>query len=881
MKHLIRYTISLLLLTAGLPLQAQTTSEAFYIYQNDGHFDGFFYDEVEKINISRLDTLGVEHSEFVSQEIVTADSTYRIMLSAIDSVGFQQPETRYKPQVHIKGESFLYRDFDDLAYYDYWDDEIIIFSKEIEERTKSYYYDEEAGQMVHWPLPQEGDVFVDFDKEGGGASGWSAKIVRLTHDYPGYEDNLVAICKPIDDITDIFQQFVSVEEYGYDDAGALVSRRVAGHPELNRGRHANRASGQWSGDLFNFSINTVFPLWDDGELSVKVFSELEGKLHVKTAWNLSLFGDKYISLFTKLNFGIGGGFAVDGELKKDLTTGIGKLGSVPVPATCPLFIINIGPDGFIRGEAHVNFTYKTAKLRGSYWSRLILNNWVPDFSMGWGSPDGDDEAKESGNSSSTTMSLNGFVQTGMMFPLTLESLPTIKKALNITTGSKVFVGPKLAADFTLDLTKMPWEDTAAYNQLKNITVQAHLLDADFEVKSKIKLPLVGEKEMDLASGSLSIFPPIDMKPVPEFGPCEEFYKEVYINDFGLGGDTYNCRWFAFEPTGFVLSPVYIGCQVLEMDENGKYDYRRYFDMDIRLLDMTTPYYHVAHAIGQELPKDKWARCFIKLEKGKTKPAAKTGKFKVRPVVWGPFHSQNSIPALPEYEYEYGVSRLEASGDTIYVDYDGSNSSTLSMTGTCSRLTNPALEVTGSDGNLSATFKKEFLYEYGYGSGKNYNPVKCRYDETSYQGETITDGEIFQTEKKPLVICVKPNLTEDPVEIMVSIEGLDPYYTLRIKSWTITRTEAGWYCTGSYSNHMRSVSCSFNIVSEEEGLGLVITNGSYNFKEFDNKGNVETELSESFGNVNISAPRYSSPGPTTAAKGKHIRFEILFQDALEE
>ena len=297
--------------------------------------------------------------------------------------------------------------------------------------------------------------------------------------------------------------------------------------------------------------------------------------------------------------------------------------------------------------------------------------------------------------------------------------------------------------------------------------------------------------------------------------------------------------------------------------------------------MTTPYYHVAHAIGQELPKDKWARCFIKLEKGKTKPAAKTGKFKVRPVVWGPFHSQHSIPALPEYEFEYGVSRLEASGDTIYVDYDGSNSTTLSMTGTCSRLTNPDLEVTGSDGNLSVTFKKEALYKPTYNRGKNYNPVKPRYDEDSYQGETITDGEIFQTDKKPLVICVKPNLTEDPAKIEVRIDGVLPYNTLRIDSWTITRTEAGWYCTGSYSNHMRSVSCSFNIVSEEEGLGLVITNGSYNFKEFDNKGNVETELSESFGNVNISAPRYSSPFPTTTAKGKQIRFEILFQDALNE
>ncbi|MBR1668639.1 MAG: hypothetical protein IJ693_10240 [Bacteroidaceae bacterium] len=79
--------------------QAQDENAAFYIYQNDGHFDGFFYDEVEKISYSKLDTLGMEHDDYVSQIIVTADSTYLIMLSAIDSVGFVQPEIRYNPRL--------------------------------------------------------------------------------------------------------------------------------------------------------------------------------------------------------------------------------------------------------------------------------------------------------------------------------------------------------------------------------------------------------------------------------------------------------------------------------------------------------------------------------------------------------------------------------------------------------------------------------------------------------------------------------------------------------------------------------------------------------------------------------------------------------------
>ena len=89
-------------------LKAQTETDAFYIYQNDGHFDGFFYDDVIKISYSRLDTLGVEHSDYVSQEVITADSIYRIMLTAIDSVSFVQPEIKYNPRLRLVSEDQLF-----------------------------------------------------------------------------------------------------------------------------------------------------------------------------------------------------------------------------------------------------------------------------------------------------------------------------------------------------------------------------------------------------------------------------------------------------------------------------------------------------------------------------------------------------------------------------------------------------------------------------------------------------------------------------------------------------------------------------------------------------------------------------------------------------
>lgn len=165
----------ILLLTTALPVQAQTENQAFYIYQNDGHFDGFFYDEVQKISYSKLDTLGLEHEDFVSQEIVTADSTYRIMLSAIDSVGFVQPKLILNPHTYINGQNPFFNDFSELLFYsENGGDEgggEIWFRKDIE-RPYQQWYNEETGEYEPYPMPQVGDVFVNLDPENR----WSAPL---------------------------------------------------------------------------------------------------------------------------------------------------------------------------------------------------------------------------------------------------------------------------------------------------------------------------------------------------------------------------------------------------------------------------------------------------------------------------------------------------------------------------------------------------------------------------------------------------------------------------------------------------------------------------------------------------------------------------------
>ena len=856
MKQLRSIACLAIVLLAALPMQAQTENQAFYIYQNDGHFDGFFYDEIEKMSFSFLDTLGVEHDEIVSQEIVTADSTYRIMLSAIDSIGFVQPEMKYNPQVHIAGQSFFYGDFELLSYTDYGEDgEFIYFSKYILERTNSYYYDEVNDKMEHWPLPQVGDVFVDFDKENGGQNGWCAKIDRLYYDEDGY---LVGVCKPIDDITDIFQQFVAVEEYGYDDEGQMIRRRVAGHPELSVGdfpkKSSRRAEGTWEGDLFNFSMNSNIPLYASDNLNVNIITAIEGKVHVKSTWNLSLFGDKYINILTKLNFGVAGGFSIDGSISKTFDTGVGELGSIPVPAACPILCITIGPDVFLRGEAHVNFTAMTPKVKGSFWTQLVINNWVPSMDMGFGTPEGMKEEEKEANDYSAKISLNGFVQAGLQFPLTFGSLPTFKKFFNFSAGSKMYLGPKLGADFTIDLKEYDWDasvetvfDAASFHAMKkrmytlllNTKLQLHMLDVDFDIKSKMETAFSGVQEATLFSGSASLLPALDLSFVPKFGNCEEYTADKFVENDYYGNQVLKCRVFAFKPSGLVIKPVDISTRIISrIKDDGTEDYDEVNFVD-GLPDHQN-YYHVTEVLGQDLPKDKWARLFIPYREGRNFSNL-NGKFKVSPyaLAFG-----REAFSSEEFVFEHGAilhvnseSRYEGGNiytDMLYLNADGTHSGkTFEITGNCDSLAHYSdmnawirsdsegwdlrrrmdeLQIVGSDGN--------FTIEKHPDNFKNsYNPCDTILAFYSpYGGVKTIEGEIFEsfvTEKRQLYVYKLPN-KKNPKTCNIKFE-YPLYADFSNASMTATRRDdgRGWHLSIDSKQADKTLSAEFDVWFGEE------------------------------------------------------------------
>ena len=108
MKRYISIIMAVLAMFSVLPVSAQQTQDALYIYRNDGQFNAFFYSDIERIEYSKVDTLGVEQADYVVQEVYALDTLFRIPISAIDSVTFVTPETVYKKDVVHTTESNLW-----------------------------------------------------------------------------------------------------------------------------------------------------------------------------------------------------------------------------------------------------------------------------------------------------------------------------------------------------------------------------------------------------------------------------------------------------------------------------------------------------------------------------------------------------------------------------------------------------------------------------------------------------------------------------------------------------------------------------------------------------------------------------------------------------
>ena len=443
------------------------SQEAFYIYRNDGDFNGFFYDEVVEMRQSKIGVDSVEYDKWVTQEIVLADTIYRIPLAAIDSIGFQQPEIKINPRVKFMEQEGL------CPYVDYASEFGVTF--------------------VNLPAhlkPQVGDVLIglptdDIAKEKYEEGSFSCIVDDL------YTDGDVTYVSghAIEQLSDVFEQYITVEQIGVDQQGN-IHRRIAGcTPDGFPRAKIRQVSGDAELTLINFE-STFTRSWNPTdnsaiELSAQIGLVVKFRAAFNVTWTrfmASLSQDMVIKTKPALAMSAFAGFEFDsGELL--------PCKEILFPAACPIFGINPIPSLFLRGEGKLEAKLNMPQVRlgvGQHYT-IDSNSWFP-VSLGLHLvPDENKEVPADMLDLSGQVAFSGYVQTGMKFSGDIFTASWIKKIFRFALGTYLYAGPKVSGEFVVSADipteeGQEWAPTDTYETLEQSQLNVALISLDLEAK---------------------------------------------------------------------------------------------------------------------------------------------------------------------------------------------------------------------------------------------------------------------------------------------------------------------------------------------------------------------------------------------------------------
>lgn len=474
-KSVIRFSLFTLSLFTT-PAMAQ---DAFYIYRNDGEFDGFFFDDVIRMGYSKIDPQGVEHEEYVIQEIETADSLFRIPLCAIDSIGFQQPEIIFSPKVkHI----------DQMGLKAYMTD---FFADQ--DRTVFFKLNPDTPREL---VPQEGDVLVNFSDPSlkysivseENFAGLACKVKQLRR-YDEWSQWYV-YCDPVTDLADIFVQLISVEQLAYDELGN-VKQRVAGFDfdETTR-RFVPRKTRN-------------IPLFDvSGTLKREAsWGSVNADFKIKAGFDVT-YNINWHRVYFKLGRSFGFSLTPSATLKTGTDfeceiSGIPEaLSSIKFPAVAPLFQTRPFPKVFFRGGGELAVKLSLPSVGYNYHESISFDSdktFPFSFSMfDDDSSGGDQELFGTGD---IEFSLSGFVQAGVKFTGAVETNDWVKSIMWAYIGLELYAGPKLEGSVSLSAARLMQQ--GAYESLSNSKIAFHPISLDLAAKTRSKFLWQDPKETTL------------------------------------------------------------------------------------------------------------------------------------------------------------------------------------------------------------------------------------------------------------------------------------------------------------------------------------------------------------------------------------------------
>ena len=487
--HFYKHVLAAVLLLLGA--QSMQAQEAFYIYRNDGDFNGFFFDQVSRISYSKIDLDSIEHDVYVIQEVETADSLYRIPLASIDSVSFVQPEIKFSPKLkNLAGTAanhFAAPKHGNLH-------------RAATGEAMSDWVTSKSGQFLYFAantpknlLPEVGDVLVDYynplfksdeyvaDEDYSGFSG------KVTDSFEGYNCWVVRT-EEVTSLGDIFEQFVTTEEVYYDEKNNIRRRLAGWDDEVSR-----RAGGGGAASLVDFE-GTLKHDFEVGSAKIGVEVGVGMKVRMAATYNISatnLFIKAIVREDFKMQGSVSGKFDSDEEFE---ITGLPKyLSSIKFPAAAPIFQTRPLPTAFLRVKGEMGAKLDLPEV--NFGAKQVIVFDTDNFPMMSAScsmvePSEDEEPKNPLDNTEVTLYMNGSVQTGIKLTSNVETNDWIDRVFKAGIYADFYLGPQVDGQIEL---KTSLADLAAgnlpslYSSMKDSHLSLTGLAANIEVKGKLKV----------------------------------------------------------------------------------------------------------------------------------------------------------------------------------------------------------------------------------------------------------------------------------------------------------------------------------------------------------------------------------------------------------
>ena len=267
-RYTLLYILTLLLSVFSVQtVNAQAKQDALYIFRNDGGFNAFFFADINRIEYSKIDTLGVEQDDYVVQEVYALDSIFRIPLNAIDSVSFVTPETKYRADAFVAKANLV--------------DYVIASDSSTWFRVKK----ETPASL----LPKVGDKLLIEQSCDLLPGGFSGKVTAVDQAADGITVRTERIS-----LTEVYEQYVWKFDGSELDSEPDAARRRAGDDDfILKGREKNTVSLSGARTLGKTQL---------GPWEAKLTGEASVSLGYDVSWDLGIRAFLHVSVFTGVQF---------------------------------------------------------------------------------------------------------------------------------------------------------------------------------------------------------------------------------------------------------------------------------------------------------------------------------------------------------------------------------------------------------------------------------------------------------------------------------------------------------------------------------------------------------------------------------------------------